>query len=1106
MSDDELEKLAAEMQNIKPTDAARERGMAAAMAAFDSEFETESVATEASAKEKNLSPDQGLSAAPRPTGQSTGIGSVWTLGRETMTKITDIFSFNGKAAMMVGACAAALFATSLYIPNTRFEEMPKPAPQAVTAEVGALGADTATRDVKVPATVAPTVESSDIGTSDGERSAAPKAAVTEIPVTETPTAELKPSEDISAPAETITDMAMAELPIAEPVAKRPAVEVPAIEVPAGEAPVASEPMIAPPSTSEAEAVLPSDTVVIERRRIKTPARTVERVIPIVTKMQTRRVLKKPGIPTGRTLPAVTKEVSRRVIKTPASTMERTVPAITKEVTGRVKQTDGTFKDVTATVVLQEATTEFISPPPTYETVTETVVVHPAGPEYEPGTAEYETVTETVAVQEASTELVTIPATYETVSETIKIGADGSTTVISSETIGGSEPVAAAPSGGFVASAPAPLAMASVGDGFKVRGSADEDVIIVTGARRAYKSASRRDGRWPAAPAKRASADVADPPAPVTSSYASMEPAPEVETFADLTLEVVPAEFKTVTESVVVQEASTEIVTIPATYETVSEVVLVKPASVEYVTVPATYETVTETIVLQEATTNADGSIVPPVTQTETRRVLKTPAKTLERTVPAVTKLVSRRVVKTPARTTERTKPAAIRTYERQVVAVPSKLYLRDKDGNVVREFESLDAFKTYKATLPKSEAEVLSKIAVVKPPKPEPKPKPQSGLLTAGDYDDVLNPDLYKVYLDKMLQGSLRGKDLPYVDSNNRINIKVIDSAGQPVPMADVKMRTRNNKKMFPLRTGADGMAYLYPGFDGLDRGLKLRVSLNNGKVIKKTVSNKMVREGGDIEVTLDVETAPVKNLDLLLTIDATGSMSDEMRYLQTELKAIVGRVERANPGIDIRTGLVVYRDVGDDYVVREVPFTDNLDEFREALNAQNARGGGDMPEAVHTAMQAGLEMDWRKDALKVNLLVADAPPHDRHIAETWDAGLMSRTKGIHIIPLAASGVDKTAEFLMRSMAQITGGRYLFLTDDSGIGNKHAKPTVDCYVVTRLDELVTRVLSSLIKGERVEPQAGEVIRSVGNYRSGTCAVDQDVIEALPQNVNYQKRR
>lgn len=147
------------------------------------------------------------------------------------------------------------------------------------------------------------------------------------------------------------------------------------------------------------------------------------------------------------------------------------------------------------------------------------------------------------------------------------------------------------------------------------------------------------------------------------------------------------------------------------------------------------------------------------------------------------------------------------------------------------------------------------------------------------------------------------------------------------------------------------------------------------------------------------------------------------------------------------------------------------------------------MPEAMHTAMTAGLKMDWREDALKVNLLVADAPPHDKDISDTWDSGLSSRNRGIHIVSLSGSGVNKTAEFMMRGMSQMTGGRYLFLTDDSGIGNAHAEPTVDCYIVTRLDGLVTRVLNSLITGERDEPKSEDIIRSVGNYQSGVCAMD-----------------
>jgi len=381
-------------------------------------------------------------------------------------------------------------------------------------------------------------------------------------------------------------------------------------------------------------------------------------------------------------------------------------------------------------------------------------------------------------------------------------------------------------------------------------------------------------------------------------------------------------------------------------------------------------------------------------------------------------------------------------------------------------------------------------------------PNPQAGLLTAGDYDDVLNPVLYKSYLDKMLQGSLKNKELPYVDADQRINIRVQDSLGKPVPLAHILIRDADGNKMFPLRTAADGMTYLYPKFDVLQPGNTVSVSAKGAKSVKKTLTEDTLSGGEDIIFDLDTDRHPIEKLDLPLTIDATGSMGDEMRYLQSELRSIVSRVETTNAGIDVRLGLVVYRDHGDEYVVRSIPFTDDIEDFQTSLAAQNADGGGDAPEAIHTAMRTGLKMDWRESALKINLLVADAPPHDQDISDTWKTGLISRTKGIHIVPIAASGVDKTAEFLMRGMAQITSGRFLFLTDDSGIGNPHAEPTVDCYVVTRLDGLVTRVLNSLITGQRAEPEADDVIKRVGNYRAGICQLDADS-EAKIQDVDLQ---
>lgn len=371
----------------------------------------------------------------------------------------------------------------------------------------------------------------------------------------------------------------------------------------------------------------------------------------------------------------------------------------------------------------------------------------------------------------------------------------------------------------------------------------------------------------------------------------------------------------------------------------------------------------------------------------------------------------------------------------------------------------------------------------------EDKPKPKAGQLTAGDYDDILNPELFKIYTDKMLQGQLKNKKLPYVDAKNRINIKVVGNQGRAFPLAYVSLKDSAGEKTLPLRTAANGMSYLYPNYDDLDAGHILSVSSDSFDEVQTTLTQELIENGGNLTIPLGTPRTPIDKLDLLLTIDATGSMADELKYLQVELQSIVSRVETSNPSVDIRHSLVVYRDKGDDYVVREFPFTHDIVDFKKSLNAQNANGGGDMPEAMHTAMNAGLKMDWREDALKVNLLVADAPPHDKDISETWKAGLNSRSQGIHIVPLAASGVDKTAEFMMRGMAQMTNGRYLFLTDDSGIGNAHAEPTVDCYVVTHLDGLVTRVLNSLITGEREEPKEDEIIRSVGNYQSGLCAID-----------------
>jgi hypothetical protein len=289
------------------------------------------------------------------------------------------------------------------------------------------------------------------------------------------------------------------------------------------------------------------------------------------------------------------------------------------------------------------------------------------------------------------------------------------------------------------------------------------------------------------------------------------------------------------------------------------------------------------------------------------------------------------------------------------------------------------------------------------------------------------------------------------------------------------------------MKTGANGTVYLYPGFDAIEAGTRLRAG-TSADVPNATgsVSKTVLENGGTVTLALTTDAPKITKMDVLLTLDATGSMTDEMRYLQAELDSIFRRLKSKYPGVDLRAGLIVYRDHGDEYVTRDFGFSSDIDSLRGNLAAQSAYDGGDMPEAMDVALEHGLSFEWRSDAVKVNLLVADAPPHDEDIEAAWNSALMSRVKGIHIVPVAASGVDPTAEFMMRAMGQLTNGRYIFLTDDSGVGNPHAEPKVDCYVVTRLNGLVERVLISLMTGSRVEPEGSEVIRTVGDYKAGVC--------------------
>lgn len=370
---------------------------------------------------------------------------------------------------------------------------------------------------------------------------------------------------------------------------------------------------------------------------------------------------------------------------------------------------------------------------------------------------------------------------------------------------------------------------------------------------------------------------------------------------------------------------------------------------------------------------------------------------------------------------------------------------------------------------------------------------PVSGTLTAGDIDDNLNFAAFQRYLNR------HGQDpyLPSIDMSDRVALHIVNDAGRGVSNARIRSQKLDSY------TGTDGRFYLFPKFDGLT-GSQIDLQLTDefgspatdefgspNSVFNTTLNLNQLPEDRSVTITLPGANVVLPySLDVMFVIDATGSMSDELRYLITELRDIISAVQARHEQIRMRFGLVVYRDVGDEYVVRSFAFTDSLNEMQIQLNEQRAGGGGDYPEAMEQALEKAVNAEWSEgNVARLLFLVADAPPHDENLKAMLEPVRTARLKGLRIYPLAASGVADKAEFMMRHAGVLTQGRYLFLTDDSGVGGSHQEPSVSCYVVTRLNQLIARVIDSELAGRRVEPSDDDIVRSVGHYEAGVCADD-----------------
>jgi Mg-chelatase subunit ChlD len=119
--------------------------------------------------------------------------------------------------------------------------------------------------------------------------------------------------------------------------------------------------------------------------------------------------------------------------------------------------------------------------------------------------------------------------------------------------------------------------------------------------------------------------------------------------------------------------------------------------------------------------------------------------------------------------------------------------------------------------------------------------------------------------------------------------------------------------------------------------------------------------------------------VEVVFVLDTTGSMSGLIEGAKRKIWSIANQIVSGKPTPEVHIGLVGYRDIGDEYVTKVYPLTDDLDLVYENLMAFRADGGGDTPEHVNRALHDAVDtIHWSRDAttLKLIFLVGDCPPH----------------------------------------------------------------------------------------------------------------------------------
>lgn len=423
----------------------------------------------------------------------------------------------------------------------------------------------------------------------------------------------------------------------------------------------------------------------------------------------------------------------------------------------------------------------------------------------------------------------------------------------------------------------------------------------------------------------------------------------------------------------------------------------------------------------------------------------------------------------------------------------------DRDETIPAEYEVVFSAETYeevivsRAIKMEKEADVDGKAASTST-----QPALSAGVLTAGEIHDFSKWELWNDVATEDLNEHVKTWNFQLTE---RYVVQVLTNDGFPVVDAVVQLQEQG-KNTWTARTDNTGKAELWANvFEASSKPLnELKATVNyQGKL--HTIEQLQPFQESINFLRLDASCDVPDVMDIMFVVDATSSMKDELRYIQAEIYDVIQRVQDLRKEMTINLGSVFYRDEGDEYLTRKSDLSADISQTVNFIKKQSTAGGGDFPEAVEKGLSVAIdEMTWSESSLtKLLFLVLDAPPHETPdiLKELERLTQKAATKGIRIIPIASSGINKSTEYLLRSLALSTNGTYTFLTDHSGVGNAHIEPSTDSYEVEKLNDLLIRLIKQFTQVVDCESSIDPNLLQNNNKPPAIQASNNDLFKCYP---------